>query len=116
MLTSPEVINSIGSKEYSLERLNKDNLNDLTILHSEVYNVSRPDNYFRKKYNTAYTSLENVGFIAYSKEHQPVAYYGVIPSFIQFENEIILAAQSADSMTHPRHRNKGMFNELSNRF
>lgn len=102
------------SKEYSVARLNKDNLGDLAILHSEVYSATRPDDYFLKKYNTAYTSLENVGFIAYSKESLPVAYYGVIPCFIQFENEIILVAQSADTMTHPQHRHKGMFIELSN--
>jgi Acetyltransferase (GNAT) domain len=44
-----------------------------------------------------------------------VAYYGVLPCFIQFGNEVILAAQSADTMTHPRHRYKGMFIELSNK-
>lgn len=115
MLTSPEIINKPESEVYSVARLSKENLDDLALLHSEVYGVSRPAGYFFKKYNTAYTGLENVGFIAYSRNRRPVAYYGVIPCFLQSENEMMLVAQSADSMTHPRHRNKGMFNELSNR-
>lgn len=114
MPTSPEIINRTGNKEYSVTRLRKDNLGDLAILYSEVYKIVRSGDYFIKKYNTAYTGLENVGFIAYSKEGKPIAYYGVIPCFILFENELILAAQSADTMTHPEHRCKGMFTELSN--
>ncbi len=70
--------------------------------------------YFSGKYNTAYTGVENVGFIAYAGDKRPIAYYGVIPCFMQFENEVILAAQSADTMTDPQHRYKGMFVELSN--
>ncbi len=70
--------------------------------------------YFHKKYDTAYTGVENVGFIAYNTDNLPVAYYGVIPCFMQYGNTIMLAAQSADTMTHPRHRYKGMFVELSN--
>ena len=113
MPTSPEIINKIKDKEYSVAMLSKDNLDDLALLYREVYDVARPKGYFFKKYDTAYTGVENVGFIAYDKENRPVAYYGVIPCFIQSGNEIILAAQSADTMTHPEHRNKGMFVRLS---
>ena len=66
------------------------------------------------KYNTAYTGLKYVGYIAYNKDRIPVAYYGVIPCFLQNGNEKIIAAQSADTMTHPKFRYKGMFVELSN--
>ena len=114
MQTSPELINSTESKEYSITRLNKNNLNDLAKLHSDVYGAAVAGNYFPKKYDTAYTGVENVGFIAYNPNGLPVAYYGVIPCFIQFGSQIILAAQSADTMTHPQHRYKGMFMELSN--
>ena len=93
--------------------LSKDNLDDLDLLYREVYGVARPNGYFIKKYDTAYTGVEYVGFIAYDKENRPVAYYGVISCFIQSGKEILLAAQSADTMTHPKHRNKGMFVKLS---
>ena len=113
MPISRESINEAEDKEYSFARLGKDNLDDLALLYAEVYGIPAENNYFRRKYDTAYAGVENVGFIAYDKEDLPVAYYGVIPCFIQSGNEIILAAQSADTMTHPHHRYKGMFVKLS---
>ena len=112
MPTSQEVIES---KEYRIDRLNEKNLKDLAILHSEVYGTPVNENYFLKKYDTSYTGLENVGYMAYNRDEKPVAYYGVIPCFIQYKGEVMLAAQSADTMTHPNHRFKGMFVELSNK-
>jgi hypothetical protein len=114
MQTSQEIISKTQSKEYSITRLSKDNLADVGKLYTEVYGSAPGIDYFPKKYDTTYTGVENVGFIAYNSENMPVAYYGVIPCFIQYGNKIILAAQSADTMTHPRHRYKGMFVELSN--
>lgn len=110
MLTSGEIINDMA--EYSIVRLNRSNLKDLAKLHSEVY-TSVDENHYLKKYDTAYTQVQFTGFIAYSIDDAPVAYYGVIPCFIQFENEKILAAQSADTMTHPTYRNKGLFVKLA---
>ena len=107
------MINS-DTKEYTVVRLNKDNLKDVAALHTAVYGrVPAPD-YFPKKYKTEYTGLEYVGFIAYNSQNIPVAYYGVIPCHIQNGTQIMLAAQSADTMTHPQHRYKGMFVDLSN--
>ena len=113
MPTSPEIINKTKHNDYSVVTLSKDNLDDLALLYREVYHAARPNGYFVKKYDTAYTGVEPVGFIAYDKENRPAAYYGVIPCFIQSGNEILLAAQSADTMTHPDHRNKGLFVKLS---
>src|SRR5687767_8548424 len=102
-----------NTKEYSIVRLNKANLKDVARLHSAVYTPVVDDHYF-KKYDTIYTGIENIGFIAY-KADIPIAYYGVIPCFIEFGDQKILAAQSVDTMTHPKFRMKGMFMELSNK-
>ena len=110
----PGSMDSTTEKGYSVARLTKDNLEDIAKLHEAVYDRVPAPGHFHKKYNTAYTGIEYAGFIAYNHEMIPIAYYGVIPCFIQYGNEIILAAQSADTMTHPRHRYKGMFMELSN--
>ncbi len=101
-------------REYRVERLNKGNITDVARLHSEVYGVAVANDYFQKKYDTAYTGTEDVGFIAYNHDHIPIAFYGVIPCFIEYSGKTILAAQSADTMTHPGFRFKGMFVELSN--
>lgn len=111
MQTSGAIINN--AKEYSVARLSQSNLKDLATLHSAVYAPAGED-YYVKKYDTAYTGVEYVGFIAYNAGI-PVAYYGVIPCFMKFEDRKILAAQSADTMTHPRYRFKGMFMDLSNK-
>lgn len=98
---------------YRIEQVTKEKLTDLEKLYYSVYRRKRPKEYYFKKYNTSYTGVENIGFIAYNKYGQPIAYYGVIPCFIQYENRIILAAQSADTMTHSQYRLKGMFTKLS---
>ena len=100
--------------EYIIERLNRERIKDLEKLHQAVYLKSPTKEYYEKKYETAYTGIEYVGFIAYSND-EPIAYYGVIPCFIEWKNEKYLAAQSADTMTHPDHRYKGMFSDLSNK-
>jgi len=100
--------------EYKIIRLDEKNLSDIEKLYIAIYMKKPPADYFKKKYNTAYTGVSNIGFIAYNKENLPIAYYGVIPCFIQYTDKIILAAQSADTMTHPGYRYKGLFVELSN--
>ena len=99
---------------YRHERLSKINLAHLDILYEAVYNKPRHHNYFLKKYNTAYTGNGYIGFIAYN-DQQPVAYYGVVPCFIKYNEEMILAAQSVDTMTHPAYRYQGLFVQLAER-
>jgi hypothetical protein len=103
------------TQEYSIARLSKDNIKDLAFLHSEIYAITIKEAYFLKKYNTAYTGVEYIGFLAYNKDSLPIAFYGVVPCFISYQSRNILAAQSADTMTHPGHRYKGMFVDLSKR-
>jgi Acetyltransferase (GNAT) domain len=115
MQTYPDITNKATDQQYSVVRLCKDNLKDLAFLHSQVYATASNEGYFLKKYNTAYTGVEYVGFLAYTKNNFPVAFYGVIPCFLTYQNKTLLVAQSADTMTHPNYRFKGMFVDLSRR-
>jgi hypothetical protein len=99
-------------ENYTIERLSKSRLKDLEQLYRSVYNRKVPEGFFQKKYNTAYTGVENIGYVAYD-QNSPVAYYGVMPCFIEFENKIVLAAQSGDTMTHPAYRSKMLFVKLA---
>jgi GNAT superfamily N-acetyltransferase len=101
------------TKEYYAERLDSNNLADVEKLHVSVYGRMPAPGFFLKKYNTAFTGETYIGFIAYSKEEIPIAFYGVIPCFMWIEDKIVLSAQSADTMTHPQYRNKGLFVELA---
>ena len=106
--------NSIIDSGYTTERLSKENLPDLANLFAAVYGRKASEGIFEKKYDTVYTGKQYIGFIAYSKDHVAVGYYGVIPCFLKYSGETILAAQSGDTMTHPLYRYKGLFVELSN--
>jgi len=98
---------------YHIKQLNKDRLKDLAILHLAVYQREVPADFFEKKYATAYTGREYIGYIAYADDDIPVGYYGVIPCFLNYGGEKLLSAQSADTMTHPGYRFKGLFVELA---
>lgn len=100
--------------EYYIERLNYDKLADVARLHHAVYNKVMPLSFFTRKYDTAFTGVEYTGYLAYNPQGIPVAYYGVVPCFLQDGDITLLAAQSADTMTHPQYRYKGLFVELSN--
>jgi GNAT superfamily N-acetyltransferase len=104
LLSGDNIING-----YRIERLTRNRLKDMAELYEAVYDTLLPADYFPRKYNTAYTKIKYTGFLAYDKTNLPAAYYGVIPCFIQYNHEPVLAAQSADTMTHPEHRNKGLF-------
>jgi hypothetical protein len=102
-----------NTKEYTIKRLDAAMLKDLEELHTLVYGSRPAPQHFPKKYDTAYTGVSYVGYMAYHSDGEPLAYYGVLPCFIQWRGEIVLAAQSADTMTNPKYRYKGLFVELS---
>jgi GNAT acetyltransferase-like protein len=101
-----------NTDDYKITRLDKVRLADLSRLHKTVYGVTPAKDHFQRKYNTGHTGIENVGFLAYDAG-EPIAFYGVIPCYIQCGAQIVLAAQSADTMTHADHRKKGLFIKLA---
>lgn len=106
-----EIIQKSG---YYIERLSKTNIESLEKLYNAVYGKSHPEGYYAKKYDTSYTGVEHIGYIAFNENKNPIAYYGVIPCFIRNVDTLYLAAQSADTMTHPRYQFKGLFVQLAN--
>jgi len=100
--------------EYFIERLGTHNLGDVDRLHAIVYGKKAAPGYFKKKYDTAYTGVQYVGYLAYDGDREPLAFYAVIPCFLKYDERLVLAAQSADTMTNPNFRFKGLFVELSN--
>jgi hypothetical protein len=104
----------IQKKGYHIERLSKSNLPALEKLYNATYGRPRPEGYYHKKYDTAYTGVEYVGYIAFNEQQNPIAFYGVIPCMIRYVDQLLLAAQSADTMTHPKYQFKGLFVQLAN--
>lgn len=100
------------SEGYRIERLTEERLVDMTSLHKAVYGKALASDFFGRKYNTAFTGVMYTGYLAYAGD-VPAAFYGVIPCFIDCGGQPVLAAQSADTMTHPDHRGKGLFIKLA---
>lgn len=97
-----------------IERLSAENIDDLSALHQAVYQRRPAAGYFANKYDTGYTGAKYIGYLAYNQLKQPVAFYGVIPTLLWYGDKRVLAAQSADTMTHPGYRNLGLFTRLAN--
>src|SRR4051812_25684876 len=103
----------VQTAAYTIERLSQSNINHVALLHSMVYNRVPSIDFFLKKYETSYTGAAYIGYIAYNANRLPIAYYGVIPTLISYSDKTILAAQSADTMTHPKFRYAGLFTSLA---
>jgi hypothetical protein len=54
-----------------------------------------------------------LGFIALSEEGEVAAYYGAIPESYMISGQLTTIYQSCDTMTHSRHRRKGLFQQLA---
>lgn len=65
-----------------------------------------------RKYNTDYTGVSHIGFAAFQNDRM-IAYYGVIPTLIWIGGEQTLACQSADTMTDPEYKGRGLFPRLA---
>lgn len=53
------------------------------------------------------------GYIALAEDGEVAAYYGAIPEIYMINGEKITIYQSCDTMTHSKHRRKGLFQKLA---
>jgi hypothetical protein len=101
--------------EYSIVPLKPELLKDVQSLFYELYRNKLPVSFFEKKFNTTFTGEFTIGHLAYYSDGTPVAYYGVFPCIVEFHGQRIFAAQNGDTMTHSKHRGKGLFTILAKR-
>jgi len=99
--------------KYSFERLNKGSLKHLVYLYERVFKIKTTTDFLEKKYNTAYTGISYIGYLAFDTENKPAGYYGVFPMMAEIDGAKILCAQSGDTMTHPNHQGNGLFITLA---
>ncbi len=99
--------------EYSVVRVTPSHYKDLQFLFKHCFHRAVSDQYFNKKFDTKRFGADHIGYLAYTADGLPAAYYGLYPILIQSEGRKYLAAVSADTMTHELHRGKGLFDSLS---
>ncbi len=99
--------------EYRFERLNKDLLKHLVTLYNNVFKIKTTSDFLIKKYDTAYTGISYIGYLAFDTENKPAAYYGVFPMLAEIDGARNICAQSGDTMTQQNHQGKGLFITLA---
>lgn len=101
-------------QQYDFKQFTLDDLSLLMALHQEVYGWSPSLKELRTKYTTESLGGDVIGFFAVDPAtRDAVAYYGVFPVGVQVAGARVLAAQSGDTMTHPKHQGRGLFTTLA---
>ena len=99
--------------DYYFERISDKNLDAFVHVFNNTFNQQLEKSYFSKKFDTEYTGIKHVGYIAFSSiDNSPAAFYGVYPCLATIHHEKIVIAQSGDTATLEKHRKKGLFKAL----
>ena len=103
-----------GSNEYTFERVTNAHYPLLQVLFADAFHQNISIEEISKRFNTVTLGAGLVGFIAiHAASQKPAAYYGVFPLQLLVNDQVTLAAQSGDTMTHSEHRKKGLFVQLA---
>ena len=98
--------------DYTIQKLKNDEFRLLIPLMKDCFGMSVNIQYFEWKFiNNPAGFVE--GFVAVSEEGEIAAYYGVIPEVYIIDGQKTTIYQSCDTMTHSKHRRKGLFQKLA---
>lgn len=100
------------SSEYQLARISEENLDDFAVLVKDAFGVESTPEDSKALFDTKAFGRDYIGYLAYSAEGEPAGFYGVFPCRVEYNGKQYLAAQSGSTMTHSRHRRKGLFYKL----
>jgi hypothetical protein len=101
-------------QEYRFVKLDESRIKDLIFLYRYCFGFEPTEQELLQKHLNSSGTFKFIGFIAYTPDNKPAAYYGVFPQIIRFQKRDYLVAQSGDTMTHPDHQKKGLFIALAN--
>ena len=63
--------------EYEFRRIEPSNYNEFISLFEAVHGLRLNSEVVSRKFDTAYTGADHIGFFAFSKEGECAAYYGI---------------------------------------
>jgi len=99
--------------EYKLEKVEKKFLSSLLPIFKSAFGRAPNLQDLLNKHSTEFSGLANIGYIAYSKIDNPVAFYGVFPVKLRINRALYLGAQSGDTMVDSNHERRGLFSLLA---
>lgn len=98
------------SEDYNLVRISEAGLDDFAALTEDAFGVRPSDDANRRLFDTSSWGSEFIGYLARAAAtDEAAAFYGIFPCRVEYEGEEFIAAQSGSTMTHTRHRRKGLF-------
>jgi hypothetical protein len=101
--------------DYTAVRISQNKLTDFISIYEDAFKSKLSLSFIKNKFNTTSLSgLNYLGFIAYSLENEPAAYYGVYPLYASIGGKPVLISQGGDTMTKRDHIGKGLFINLAN--
>jgi hypothetical protein len=99
--------------EYTFRRIEPALYDDLRYISKSAFGFDPGAGYYRLKNETSAFGEPFLGYIAYSHEGEPAAFYGVYAHPVEYKTKTYVAAQSGDTMTHRSHTGKGLFTRLA---
>jgi hypothetical protein len=103
---------SIEERNFFLRRLFLDELDHLTNLFNNARNRKLNYTFFKKKYDTQWTGLENVAIVVLDEQNRVVGHLGVLPTPILINGQHYLSGQISDAVLDHKLRGKNVFEEI----
>lgn len=98
---------------YSLRRVSESDVDSLVEISESAFGIRPSRDYYLNKNLTASFGQPYLGYIAFDKDNNPAAFYGVYACELVLDGKKINAVQSGDTMTHKSHTGKGLFTKLA---
>jgi Acetyltransferase (GNAT) domain len=99
---------------YFFEEFKPSHYHQFNALYKNAFGLTLKLEAFTRHFHTKPRGFDFVGFIAiHQQTGQAAAFYGVFPLKLKVGDSVIAGAVSGDTMTHSRHRNKGLFRTLA---
>lgn len=100
--------------DYKIQAFDLESFSLMKELFKSAFQIDLSAADFKKKFYTKNVGHKVIGFIAMDiATNTPAAFYGVFPVMLLINGKEVLAAQSGDTMTHKKHRKKGLFVKLA---
>lgn len=97
---------------YSIRPVTPQDYGALASMMEAAFGIQVGEQFFQWKYSDNPAGPVR-GFLAIAPDGSPAAYYGAIPQRYSVFGEEHTIFQSGDTMTHPAHRRKGLFEKLA---
>jgi GNAT superfamily N-acetyltransferase len=97
---------------FRFEQLCDDHWVALQGLFLKVFHKRVSLEYLRGKYDTSYTGVKHLTYLAFDGE-RPIAFYGALPQTFSFGDEKFLGVHTCDSITLPEYQRRGLHGALA---